>query len=287
LGEAVWGQLLSGHLHQQAGLLNTAQESYWKVVSRYPEHPLAASALYQVAEMHRICGEPDDAATVYRLAVDAAPDSALAVLACEEISRLCTAHEAYSSEQARQHLQEVAIAHPERKAGDWARYFIGRLCLMEGDLEGADRTWALLVGERPTSEISGELAGELAELRYSVGTGAFLEGDYNAAADWLVRLLANLEWLRLPEQRRNAVFRLGEAYQKLKQWERAAEAFSIVAVPGSPSEEVALFELGRSQMSAGNHAEALEALTRLLDRFPDSTFADEAEECIRRVAAAP
>ena len=45
--EAARRQLWTGHAHQRAGALAPAQQSYWKVVSSYPDRPEARAALQE------------------------------------------------------------------------------------------------------------------------------------------------------------------------------------------------------------------------------------------------
>jgi len=79
------------------------------------------------------------------------------------------------------------------------------------------------------------------------------------------------------------MFCLGEAYQKLGRWDQAAGTFRLLAVPGNPAEEVALFELGRSELQAGNHERAVEAFTALMDRFPESGFIAQCDDRIQTI----
>jgi len=53
--------------------------------------------------------------------------------------------------------------------------------------------------------------------------------------------------------------------------------------PGNPAEEIALFQLCRSKMEAGYRADALEALTKLKDRFPESGYIARCEDHIRTI----
>jgi len=296
--KAARAQLLTGHVHQQLGLLDVAQTSYWKVCWRHPKHAEAGRAIWEIARMHYLYGEPDDARTACRMAVDLAPDGDLAVRACETIFQLSITHAKAPYQGARESLRAIAEAHSRTRAGDTARLRIGELYATEGLTEEAEEEWAALVAERPECPVAGEARIRLAEVRYEMGSRAFFEGDYARAVRWLEELLPNLDlvgvktasgrWLDdthpfVASKRRHAVFSLGEAYQKLGQWQDAAELFARLAVAGSPAEEFALLQLGRSKMEAGYYADALEAFVTLKDKFPESGFVPQCEDHIRTI----
>jgi len=296
--EAARAQLLTGHVHQQLGLLSAAQTSYWKVCWRHPNHPEAGRAIWEIARMHYLYGEPEDARTACKMAVDLAPDGDLGVRACEAIFQLTIAHEKAPYQGARESLRDIAEAHSRTRAVDTARLRIGELYAAEGLTEEAEEEWAALVAERPECQPAGEARIRLAEVRYEMGTRAFFEGDYARAIPWLEELLPDLDlvgvktasgrWLEdahplVTSKRRQAVFSLGEAYQKLGRWQDAAEVFAALAVAGNPAEEFALFQLGRSKMEAGYYADALEAFITLKDKFPESGFVPQCEDHIRAI----
>ena len=296
--EAARAQLLTAHTHRQVGRLEVAQESYWKVVSLYPNSPLAGTALEEIAVMHCLLGNPAAALTVCQMAADLDPDSHVAVSACETIVSLSTKHCHPPYAEAREALRTIALRHPRTRAADTARFGIGQLYLAEQSPEQAEAEWVALLAERPDSHLAAQARMSLAELRYSTGIRAFFQGDYAQAARWLERLLPDLESLAVSSasgqylddarpavasKRRHALFSLGEAYQKIGNWEKAAEVFARLAVPGDPAEEIALFQLGRSKMEAGYHADALEAFAKLKDRFPESAYTARCEDYIRTI----
>lgn len=296
--EAARAQLLTAHFHQQFRLLDVAQASYWKVCWRHPKHPEAGRAIWEIARMHYLYGEPDDARTACKMAVDLARDGDLAVRACETIFQLSITHAKAPYQGARESLRDIAEAHSRTRAADTARLRIGELYAAEGLPEEAEEEWAALVADRPECPVAGEARIRLAEVRYEMGTRAFFEGDYARAIRCFEELLPNLDlvgvktasgrWLDdahpfAASKRRQAVFSLGEAYQKLGQWQDAADVFGRLAVAGSPAEEFALFQLGRSKMEAGYYADALEAFITLKDKFPESGFAPQCEDHIRTI----
>jgi TolA-binding protein len=296
--EAARAQLWTGHAHQRAGVLEPAQQCYWKVVSSYPDRPEARSALFQVVDLHRLRGDPKSAVTVCKMAIDLAPDGDLAVRACEVMRWLGLMHEQAPHEETREHLRQIAGGHAGTRAADTARFYIGELYAGEGLSEEAEKEWAALLAERPNAQVAPEVRLRLADLRYTMGTRAFLEGDFARAAQLLERLLPDLDLIRhstasgrsldaahpiVASKRRLAVFSLGEAYQKLGRWEEAADAFERLAVPGNPAEEIALFQLCRSKMEAGHRADAIAALTKLRDRFPQSPYIARCEDYIRTI----
>lgn len=297
-GEAARAQLETARVHKLAGLLNVAQESYWKVISVYTGRTEASWALSEVVEMHRVRDDPKGAVAVCRMAVDLAPDGHLAVRACESIEGLSLAHGEIRYEEAREHLRRIAAEHPGTRAADAARFGMGELYVAEEAPDQAEEEWAGLLAERPESRPATEARVRLADLRYTMGTGAFFEEDYAEAVRWLEPLVPDVDFVgvktgsgrlldeadrTVASKRRHAVFSLGEAYQKVGEWGKAADVFAGLAVPGNPAEEVALFELGRSKMEAGDEGGALEAFTRLKERFPESAFLARREGQIRTI----
>ena len=288
--EAARAQLLTGHVHQQLGLLNAAQTSYWKVCWRHPKHPEAGRAIWEIARMHYLYGEPDDARTACKMAVDLAPDGDLGVRACETIFQLTIAHEKAPYQGARESLRSIAEAHPETGPADTARLRIGKLYAAEGLSEQAKQEWAALVAERPSSEITTDARVSLASLGYSVGMEAFARGDHEKAARWLGELLPDLHLVRVhsregrdfrplfPQTRRYAIFCLGEAYENLQQWGQAADVFEMLAAPGNPAEEVARFKLVKCYVNMGERTRARHECDTLADRFPHGAYARSAED---------
>ncbi|UCC67982.1 MAG: tetratricopeptide repeat protein, partial [Armatimonadota bacterium] len=286
--EAAQAQLLTAHAHRLAGLLNVAQESYWKVCWRYPNRPEAGRAIREIVNVHHVHGDARGARSVCKMAVDAAPDSDLAVRACEAIYRLSLAHEQVPRQEAREHLRRIAAQHPATRGADTARFGIGELYAAEGEYEVAEGVWASLVAERPQARIASEARVELAELRHALGMQAFSRHEYEKAADWLALLLPDISLVQraprgpLPpeaeasERRAYAIFCLGEACQKADRWEEAAAAFEKLATRGAPTEEVALFELVRCHSRLGDHARARATCDRLSERFPSGAYVREA-----------
>lgn len=295
-GEAARAQVLTARVHRLAGLLNVAQGWYWGVVSLYPDRREAGSALSEMVGMHLLHGDPKSAVSVCRMAIDLAPEAELAVGACETICELSLDEEWISRQEAREHLRGIAGERPGTRAAAAARFAIGELYVAEGSPEEAEGEWAGLLAEGGSSQLAAKVRIELAELRYEMGMRAFLGGDWAKAVRWLEPLLPDVEVVgvragsggRLGEgdrtagaRGRHAVSSLGEAYQKVGEWGKAAEVFARLAVRGNPAEEVALFQLGRSRMEAGDGRGAVEAFRRLKERFPESSYIARCEDYVR------
>lgn len=173
---------------------------------------------------------------------------------------------------------------------------LGDLLVASGQYEQADEVWSRLVDENGDVEVSQEARYRLADLRYERGMKAFTGREYESAVRWLGKLRPEVDLIGTrsptlrfgfgdsPESRmRHAVFSLGEACEKLERWVEAADAYERLAVPGNPAEEIALFQLCRSKMEAGYRADALEAFTKLKDRFPESGYIARCEDHIRTI----
>ena len=171
---------------------------------------------------------------------------------------------------------------------------LGDLLVASGQYEQADEVWSRLVDENGDVEVSQEARYRLADLRYERGMKAFTGREYESAVRWLGKLRPEVDVIGMrsptlrfgdsPESRmRHAVFSLGEACEKLERWVEAADAYERLAVPGNPAEEIALFQLCRSKMEAGYRADALEAFTKLKDRFPESGYIARCEDHIRTI----
>ena len=285
-------EVRSGHIEQ-------AVKSYWGAIWAAPDSP---SASERVLTMERLAWRgltPGYARELGKAVAEQAPNSDLATAACQQLFDLASADGKVQCSDTRATFDKIASTHPDTQAADSARYLLGKLYAAEGQYDAAEEAWASLIAERPKARVAADARVGLADLRYTMGTRAFFQRDYAQAARSLERLLPDLDFLgergasgrllldeshpTVASKPRLALFSLGEAYQKLGRWDQAADVFARLAVPGNPAEEVALFQLGRSKMEAGYHADALDAFTKLKNGFPQSAYIAQCEDYLRAI----
>jgi tetratricopeptide (TPR) repeat protein len=280
-------------VHRQAGCLELAQASYWRVISEHRGSAEAVRAASEIVNMHQAYGTPESVTKVCETLVGLDPDSDAAVATCQAVSGPWAAWRNGESASAMDILRRIAETYPNTRAGAASGLDLGQLLLASGQYEQADEVWSRLVDENGDVEVSQEARYRLADLRYERGMKAFTESDYESAARWLGKLRPEVDLIGTrsptlrfgfgdsPESRmRHAVFSLGEACEKLERWGEAAEAFAGLTVPGNPAEEIALFRLVRCYVNMGDWARARGAYDSLAAQFPGRTYTREAQKLL-------
>ncbi len=331
--DSPWAPLAAAHAYLEAQAPDRAMACLQTVIDRWPVRREAQVAAVELAELLTEEGRFSEAIAICRelLSSDLPPDIESAAHREIARARLCRGdgeealahyHEVIaggpSSREAEEAvrtivevttsclgldaavavMRRIAEQHPRTTVADRARFAIGETYVAEDRPELADEEWASLVSDRPNSRVAHQARTRLAELRYALGTRAFMDGHYAEALPWLERLMPGLDRVVMETtagqptgegsslsamEDRQVMFWLGESCQKLERWEEAAEIFELLAVPGNPAEEFALLQLGRSKMEAGYHADALEAFAKLKDRFPESAFIAQCESYLRTI----
>ena len=283
--------LQMARVHRQAGLLEPAQASYWEVITKHSDRPEAARAVRELLNMHQVYGTQESVAKVCEMVVGFAPDGKLGVAACEAVGEPWAAR----GSETRATLDKIASNHPNTQASDSARFLTGKLYAAEGQYEAAEGTWAALVAERPKAKEVNDARVGLADLRYTLGMKAFTDRDYEKAADWLGKLVPDIEMLGprdfaarmettkagvLRSDQRYVVFSYGEACEKLGRWAEAAGAYERLAIAGDPAEEIALSRVVRCYVNLGDKARARRAYDKLTQRFPDGPYTQAAQKLL-------
>jgi TolA-binding protein len=294
-GEGGSAALREARVHRQAGLLEPAQKSYWRVITEYPDSRETVRAVRELINMHQVYGTQESVAKVCQMVVRFAPDGKEAIAACEAMSGSWAAWSGAGPAPPLAVLRMVATDHPGTQASDAARYLIGKLYAADGQDEAAEGAWAALVAERPKAKEVNEARLGLADLRYKLGIKAFTDRDYEHAAHWLGELLPDIEMLEprsvavrmetpkagaLRSDQRHVAFSYGEACEKLGRWAEAAGAYERLAIAGSPGEEIALSKLVHCYLNLGDQAQARRACDQLMQRFPEGPHTKAARKLL-------
>ena len=294
---AARAQLRTAHLHRICGRLELADRSYRKVVERYPLSREAGAAFGHLSSRQWEAGDHEGAIRAWMWAVDTAPDHALGARACEFLSMRFAQAEGRSYEGTRQRLSAIAARHPGTQVADIARFGIGRLYLIEGVPELAERKWTYLIMERHGSPVLPEVQASLLELRYDLGMKAFEQADYEGVVRWLDPMVSDPsfagrhQWKSTAQsqphislaKQRTAVFQLAQAYQHLERWDDAAETFLLIATPDCDMYEGAALPCAESLYEADRWEEAREMLVGFIADFPESALVVHARDLIRRM----
>lgn len=275
--------LKRGRLHRQAGCLELAQGSYWKVISEHRGSPEAVRAASEVVNMHQAYGTPESVTKVCETLVGLDPDSDVAVAVCRAISGSWAAWQGGETAAVMDILRGIAENHPNTRSGATSGLDLGQLLLASEQYEQAEEVWSRVVDEKVDEGVSQDARYRLADLRYEQGIKAFFAKDYESAVRWLGKLWPDIDLIGMrsptlrfgdsPESRiRHGLLSLGEACEKLERWGEAAEAYGRLAIRGGPAEEVALFKLVRCYANLGDMDQARRACDRLGEQFPDSAY---------------
>jgi len=281
---AARAELATAQAHRSAGRNELALEAYERVVRRHPSSLYAALAFRHLVSQQWEAGDRDGAIAACERAIDMAPDYPLGVMACRLLFQFPMAGNEAAREAMRVRLKTIATRHPGTQVADTARFGIGRLYESDGIPEMAEREWAELMVERHGSPVLPTVQASLLKLRYELGIEASDQQDYAQAVRWLAPMVSDPwfagrnHWIDTPEseaavsvaKQQAAVFRLAQAYQHLEEWDKAAEAFRLIAVPNCGEYEGALYPLAESLYEAKRWDEAREVAAELIAHFPDS-----------------
>ncbi len=286
-----------------ASAYDIALEAFDEVLSRYPDAPVAADAQMGLAEMHQRWAEktherlfdergnrlpaPHYEATLetYRTFLQQFPAHPYYPEVLRRIGRL-QQDVFFNLGEADATLNEVTLRYPNSQAAHQARYDLGRIALIRGDLEQARLIFARLVEQLRI--------GELAEqARYEQALIHFYRGEFEAAKTLVqvldentstdvandaialkVQLLTDLG----PDSLNTPLRQYGEASLMLRQ-RRVNEVVQrmdeLLAEFGfHPLADDARFLRATAIREAGRAEEALAAFGELPLIHPDSPLAD-------------
>ena len=109
---------------------------------------------------------------------------------------------------------------------------------------------------------------------YALAYAAFEDENYKTAATYFQKFLDGAE--KDPATANDAVTRLGDCYFVLKNYGRALDYYSRIITRHSKGEDYALFQRGMIEGLQGNPDNKISTLTDVLNKFPNSDYADDA-----------
>ena len=109
---------------------------------------------------------------------------------------------------------------------------------------------------------------------YALAYAAFGDEQYKKAAIYFQKFLDGAE--KDPNTVNDAITRLGDSYFVLKDYSRALEYYDRIIEKHSGGEDYALFQRGMIQGLQGSPDTKITTLTDVLNKFPNSDYADDA-----------
>ncbi len=197
------GQRLIAFARQaaDANAFAAAETAYQEILDRYPDASTAREAQRGLGDIHRRWADHLDeqvfdsdgnrisaphyeaAADAYRTYLQRYPSADAAAYVLRQLGRL--QQDVFRQlGEAESTLRQVVGQYPDSPAADEARYDLGRIALMRGNLEEARLTFSRLVGSLRT--------GDLAEqARYELALIHFYRGELEAAKTQAAAVKAN------------------------------------------------------------------------------------------------
>lgn len=174
-----------------ADAYEAASRAYDLILERYPDAPVAPSAQKGLGDMHRRWAREEGeravngsgnrveaphyeaARAAYRTFLDAYPTHSAVPEVLQQLGRL--QQEIFRNfDAAASTLRRVVNQYPDAQSANEARYDLGRIALLRGDLSAARLTFSRLVDRLRT--------GDLAEkARYELALLHFYQGEFDAA----------------------------------------------------------------------------------------------------------
>ncbi len=110
---------------------------------------------------------------------------------------------------------------------------------------------------------------------YALAYAAFRNNNFNTSANYFERFLS-VGGTGIDDNVRNdAIARLGDSYFSLRNYGRAMQYYDRLINSGASSQDYALFQRGMIQGLQGDNESKLATLRSVLQRFPNSNYADD------------
>lgn len=248
------------------GMFEMAATEAEGFLKQYGKHPKAELARYRLACAWFEIGKKQEAAPQFaklaaRDGFEFAAESAFRLGQCEL--------DAKHFKEARQALDRVA-----RSGKDYlitpALFLAGEAAFQDKDFAAAEKSY-LAALERMARDAKENSGTQARDARYGLAWARFRQKDFAGAIGGC------RDFLRVHGQDALAgeiQFLLGEANLEAKQPNEALAAYA--SVKDGPFADAALRGTGFAQIALGDTKKAASAFAKLLERFPDSRFAQEA-----------
>ncbi len=110
---------------------------------------------------------------------------------------------------------------------------------------------------------------------YALAYAAFYDEKYSKAAQFFERFLKGEEIDK--NSINDAVTRIGDSYFVLKSYGKALDYYNRIIAQGSKGQDYALFQRGMIQGLQGNPDAKISTLKEVLNKYPNSDYADDAD----------
>jgi tetratricopeptide (TPR) repeat protein len=281
LAEAAEAQFLTARVHEAAYRLRVAEDSYWKVIERYPQEVWAGQALWQIVLLHRSAGDLEEALRACIWGAGEFPNSrSLARIATERITRLSRLHDRPA--ECRAWLLDLVRRHPETYLSAWARYRLGELHWRADRPDEAADAWQRAWENEARAREIPNLAERLAEARYCAACKARAAGEFEDALVHLAFLgsMGSTTWRAEHVPPATLALDMAECHLELGQWEEAlALANRGASAARDPDANArALYLLGCTQWGMGRYDDAVGAWQRAIEHYPATEYAEKSQE---------
>jgi len=286
-----------------AGAFDVALEAYTEILETHGDRPIASEALRGKAEMHRrwaetleasASSESDDRSVRehYALSLDAleeyaelyptSPNLPYVLLDTAEL------HQAvfFDLEPAREILENLIRRFPIHAAADGAAHQLGRLLVMEGNLDEARLRFARLEERLRTGDLAEQARYEIAQIHFYKGefdaaeaiVGALKENTSNDTANDAISMRVLLLEGRGPDSSSSALRSFADARLLIRQRRFMAAYDALEGLrkthPGHALTDDAIFEQANILVTMDRVADAYQLFAELPLRHPDSHLAD-------------
>jgi len=110
---------------------------------------------------------------------------------------------------------------------------------------------------------------------YALAYAAFRNNSFNTAANYFERFLSTGRNTIEPNVRNDAIARLGDCYFSMRNYGRAMQHYDKLIGSRAQSQDYALFQRGVIQGLQGNNEAKLATLRSVVEKFPNSNYADD------------
>jgi TolA-binding protein len=255
------GMLLYGR-----GDHDASAAAFRELLRQHPTSPRTGSAYYWLGNAYLADGASDRALKAYRQAIrrNAAPDSLQQEV---RFQQAWTEYENGRFDRAAQRFSALADQAPQTQRGADALFWAADSHYETGNLSSARRLLVRYLENHPQGR-------HRAAARYALGWTYFKQQRYEPAARAFRQFLRAYRGSggNVPYEQ-DARLRLGDCLYALRQYDDAVDAYRQVSGSGA---DYALFQIGQALNFADRPDEAIDALERLADDYPNSRWREDA-----------